>query len=89
MKKKPQGKSPGVIGGSVQRSVRGQLRREIHKFIDNVTSYAEQPENWPLTQEQQIAFVRTVIFQARKIRNTEDYRAETVELAAEDLAMAS
>ena len=44
---------------------------------------------WPLTQQEQIAFVRKVIYQARKLRNTEEYLAEAVRIAADELALAS
>lgn len=49
--------------------------------------YAEEPGNWPLTQQEQIAFVRTVIYQARKLRKSEGYVTTAVILAAEALAM--
>lgn len=45
--------------------------------------HAEEPSMWPLTQQEQISFVRTVIFQARKIRNTEQYVTTDLMLAAE------
>jgi len=57
---------------SYQRLVSGHLR-ELHDFVNNIIYYAEEPSNWPLTQQEQIAFVRTVIFQARKLRKSEWY----------------
>lgn len=73
---------------SDQRLVSGHLR-ELHKFIEHIMAYAEEPANWPLTQQEQIAFVRTVIFQARKLRKSEGYVTTALVMAAEDLAMAS
>jgi hypothetical protein len=75
--------------GSQKHMVRGQLRKDLHKFVDQIVAHCECPSNWPLTQEEQIAFVRKVIYQARKIRNTEEYLAESVVIAAEEMAMAS
>lgn len=75
-------------GGESQKAT-AELRRQLHDFIDHVVRYGEDPTSWPLTQQEQLAFVRTVIFQARKIRNTEAYLSEAVKLAAEDLAIAS
>lgn len=73
---------------SDQRLVSGHLR-ELHDFVDHIMRYAEEPANWPLTQEQQIAFVRTVIFQARKLRKSEGYVTTALIIAAENLALAS
>jgi hypothetical protein len=63
--------------------------RELHDFVNHIMCYAENPANWPLSQQEQIAFVRTVIFQARKLRNSEGYVTAGLILAREDLAMAS
>jgi hypothetical protein len=73
---------------SDQRLVSGHLR-DLHKFVDSIMGYAEEPSNWPLTQQEQIAFVRTVIFQAQKLRKSEGYVTTALTLAAEDLAMAT
>ena len=73
---------------SDQRLVSGHLR-ELHDFVNHIMCYAEEPSNWPLTQQEQIAFVRTVIFQARKLRKSEGYVTTALTLAAEDMAMAS
>jgi hypothetical protein len=74
---------------SLPRLVRCKLRKELHNFVDEIVKHAECPSMWPLTQSEQIAFVRKVIYQARKIRNTEEYLAEAMRIAAEDVAMAS
>ena len=73
---------------SDQRLVSGHLR-ELHEFVRHIMCYAEEPANWPLTQQEQVAFVRTVIFQARKLRKSEGYVTTALMLASEDLAMAS
>lgn len=73
---------------SGQRLVSGHLR-ELHDFVNHIACYAEEPANWPLTQQEQIAFVRTVIFQARKLRKSEGYVTTALIIAAEDLEMAS
>lgn len=73
---------------SDQRLVSGHLR-ELHDFVGHIMRYAEEPANWPLTQQEQIAFVRTVIFQARKIRKSEGYVTTALIIAAENLALAS
>ncbi len=63
--------------------------RQLHEFLDNVMFYAESPANWPLSQEEQLAFVRTVMFQANKLRKSEGYVTMALILASEDPAMAS
>lgn len=72
-----------------QRLVIGQSCKDLHRFVNEIIRYGEEPSSWPLTQQEQIAFVRTVIYQARKIRNTEEYLADEIKIAAENLAMAS
>jgi len=66
-----------------------KLHRNFHEFVDNIVACAESPSDWPLTQAEQIAFIRKVIYQAKKLRNTEEYLAEAVKIASEDLSMAS
>ena len=63
--------------------------RELHGFVDNIMGYGTEPANWPLTQQEQAAFVRTVIYQANKIRKSQGYIATAVMLAAEDLTLSS
>lgn len=72
-----------------QPTPKQKLRKDLHKFIDDILIQCECPSNWPLSQQEQIGFVRRIIYQAKQIRNTEGYLAEAVEMAAEDLAMAS
>lgn len=79
---------PGEAPVRVQPVVSGHLR-DLHKFIEHIMAYAEEPANWPLTQQEQAAFVRTVIFQARKLRKSEGYVTTALVIAAEELAMAS
>lgn len=62
-----------------------QLRKDLHAFVDHIVAHCECPSMWPLTQQEQINFVRTFIYRARKIRNTEAYLAEAVAIAAEAL----
>lgn len=66
-----------------------KLRRDLHEFIDHLCNYYENPHAWPLTQHEQATFVRTVLFQARKIKQSEQFLRESVGFAAEDLAMGS
>lgn len=103
MKRKPSKKLLKILGTeadaarkrvSSQREVMGrvvvgQLRKDLHKFVDDIVQYGEDPAMWPLTAQEQIAFIRKVIHHARKIRNTEEYLAESVAIAAEELALAS
>jgi hypothetical protein len=63
--------------------------RELHKFVERVESYGADPIYWPLTHDEQVAFIRTVIYQAHKLRKTEGYVTATMILASEDLALAS
>lgn len=62
-----------------------QLRKDLHKFVDSIVTHCEDPSFWPLTPQEQVNFIRTTIYQARKIRNTEAYLAEAVMIAAEAL----
>ena len=87
MPKVPKSKRPAPV--ALQPVVRCQLRIQCHDLINRIMGYAENPANWPMTQEEQVAFVRTVLFLARRIRSSEDYMAEAVELAAEQLARTS
>lgn len=63
--------------------------RELHKFVEYIMAYAEEPANWPLSQQEQIAFVRTVVFQACRLRKSKGYVKAAAAIAAEDLAMAA
>lgn len=65
------------------RQVVSQLHKNLHRFVDDIWRYGAEPENWPLTQQEQIAFVRTVIYQARKIRNSEEFLAEAIAIATQ------
>jgi len=75
---------------SVQRVVEDQqLRHLLHDLVDRICIYASEPANWPLTQQEQIAFVRETINKARRIQKLEAYLADTMKLTAEELAMQS
>lgn len=87
--RKPNKRTTTAQGRRQERVVRGQLRKDLHKFVDEIVAHCECPSIWPMTQQEQIAFVRKVIYQARKLRNTEEYFAESLEIAAEELVMAS
>lgn len=78
-----------AAAGSLDPDVRCQLRKDLHKFVDEIVSHCECPSMWPLSQQDQITFVRKVIYQAQKIRNTEEYLRESVMLTAAELAKAS
>jgi len=58
------------------------LREELHKFIDDIVLTASSPEYWPLSHEEQIAFIRKAIFTARKISKSESYLADAILVAA-------
>ena len=88
MSKSKQSKTKGASHVAHQRLVSSHLS-ELHDFVNHIMCYAEEPANWPLTQQEQISFVRTVIFQARKLRKSEGYVTAALILASEDLAMAS
>lgn len=91
MSKQKSKKVETVSGSAVahKRLVIGQSCKDLHRFVNEIIRYGEEPSSWPLTQQEQIAFVRTVIYQARKIRYTDEYLAEEIKIAAENLAMAS
>lgn len=72
----------------VQPVVSGHIRK-LHDFVKHITNYGEDPSSWPLTPEEQSFFVRTVIYQARQLQKTEEYRLWELGLASEDLARAS
>ena len=82
---------PRVLAEAIAIDKRKQLdfKREVHGFIDDIVRHCEDPSMWPLTQTEQIAFVRTVIYKARILQRRETYVAECVEMAAEDLSLAS
>lgn len=85
MRKKPT-KQPSAPAVTVERVVSGHVR-ELHDFLKHIMSYSEELSNWPLTQQEQVQFVRTVIYQARKLRQSEGYITAALIIASEDLAM--
>lgn len=88
--RKKSNSAKGVPAVAVQRVVGGQqLREQLHDLVNRICLYGEEPSNWPLTQQEQIAFVRETIYRARKIKTSEAYLAETLKMAAEELAMQS
>jgi DNA-binding NtrC family response regulator len=88
-KRKPATAAAADAKGHLAQEMFSGHIRELHNFIEHIMAYAEEPANWPLTQQEQIAFVRTVIFQAQKLRKSEGYVTTAVLIAAADLAMAS
>jgi len=58
------------------------LREELHRFIDDIVLTAENPEYWPLSREEQTAFVRKTIFTARKISQSKSYCEDAILVAA-------
>lgn len=66
-----------------------ELHRQLHDFVEMICAYGENPESWPLTQHEQVCFVRTVIYRARRIKTSEPFAREAVMIAAEDLRMGS
>lgn len=83
MKRKPTPKSKRNDGcGRLHPLVSSDLR-QLHKLVKEIVMHAEELSMWPLTQQEQISFIRTVIFQARKIRNTEQYVTTDLMLATE------
>jgi hypothetical protein len=88
--KKPQKKSAAEKRRSdSDRRMIGAHIRELQNFVRNIMDYAEEPANWPLTQPQQIAFVRSVMGQARKIQQSEEYEAAAIWLVTKDVEMAN
>jgi hypothetical protein len=57
----------------------------FHELVNGIMMYAENPGMWPLTDEDRISFLRCVIFDARKIRDTELYQRQEVAFAAQQL----
>jgi len=74
---------------SKQAEADRKFRRDQHEFIDQLCNYLTNPNSWPLTQHEQAAFVRTVLFQARKIEQSEPFAREAIVFTAEDLVMGS
>lgn len=66
-----------------------RFRRDQHEFIDHLCAYYENPHAWPLTPHEQATFVRTVLIQAQKIKQTAAFVRQAEQFTAEDLAMAS
>jgi hypothetical protein len=59
------------------------FHKGVHEFIDWMVDHCECPSMWPLTQTEQVNFIRSAIFKARKIRNTEEYLAEAVRISTD------
>ena len=66
-----------------------KTHKKMHALIGNLACYYEDPSMWPLTPQEQYAFIRYALASVRSIRNSEEYLAEGVRITAEDLAMAS
>jgi len=47
--------------------------RGLHEFLKFIMVYADEPANWPLSQQEQVAFVRQVLSKARELRQSEGY----------------
>lgn len=79
----------GAIVTETDETKQEAFRREIHKFIDGLVGHIHDPSQWPLSPHEQRVFVKSTLYLAQKIAKSEPYMAETVRMAARDLAMAS
>ena len=68
---------------------RKQLRGQMHELVNYIMLHLERPENWPLSPPEQAAFIRTVMYRAKKIKESKGFRLEVLEYASEELAMSS
>ena len=46
---------------------------DLHGLVRCIAAYAELPENWPLTQAEQVHFVRSITGMACKIKKSDGY----------------
>lgn len=76
MKKTSQKKpaAPTGLAGTTGSTISPELHNELLDFAKMVIDYVTQPENWPLTPEEQCLFIRRVGLRASKINNMEPYR---------------
>lgn len=64
-----------------------KFRKDIHTFVDRIVAYGENPADWPLTQQEQVGFIRQVMYNARIIKSSQEYLAESMEISSDELAM--
>lgn len=65
-----------------------RLVRTLQNFISKINEYADDPSKWPLTQDEQVAFIRRVLYHAHQIRGSADFSAEAID-RLNDLALQS
>jgi len=63
-----------------------QLQKNVHKFVDDIVEHSTNPSIWPLSQQEQIAFIRRVVGCATEIVNSDEYMSEAIVMAKEELA---
>lgn len=54
--------------------------RQLQNFVDFVLQYTTIPAKWPLTQDEQISFVRNVTWRAREIQALDGYKITNAKL---------
>ncbi len=57
------------------------MREQTYELIDWIAKTGTDPACWPLSQDDQISFIRHAIARALAIRNCEHYRADLINVA--------
>lgn len=61
-------KDKAVIAANITKDVYGNYVIQLESLLGMVTSRCEEPQNWPLTDDQRVAFIRDLYELARQIR---------------------
>jgi len=66
-----------------------QYEKDAFMFIDRIANIAQNPSAWPLTPQEQAAFIRNVVTQARTMSNSLHHFHLRAEKTRIELSLAS
>lgn len=65
--------------------MRPELQKELVGFIKDLVSIIHQPQCWPLSREDQASFVRSTLYKAQRIHDSEKFHFAALEITTSDL----
>ncbi len=64
-----------------------ELKTELLALVNYIAKHYENPECWPLAHDEQLQFVRHMMYNAKLIKNSEPFLRAQVTEAARELAL--
>jgi len=64
-----------------------KFRSEMLEFVARIARTGHRPENWPLNQQEQIAFIRQAVGDAQKLHSSEMFFIEDMRLKAKEFGI--